>query len=266
MGAGMVRSLVAAGHEVTAYNRTRARAEALGVPVADTPAAACHGADAAMSMLPDDRAVEQVVFGKDGIGDVPHIGCSTISTALARRLAAESAAGYVSACVFGRPDAAEAKRLIVVAAGRPEWLERFQPLFDAVGRRTFVAGAEPWQANAAKVCGNFMIASMVESFGEAFATLGKAGVDSHLFVQVMVELFGSPVYANYGKLVADRLFDPPGFELKLGLKDARLVLETAMECMTPMPFASVIRDRMLDAFGHGQAEKDWSSFAVWGRD
>ncbi len=178
----------------------------------------------------------------------------------------QSPAGYISACVFGRPESAEARKLIVVAAGRTELIERFQPLFDAVGRRTFVAGVEPWQANAAKVCGNFMIASMVESFGEAFTTLGKAGVDPHLFLQVMVELFGSPVYANYGRLIADRLFEPAGFALKLGYKDARLVLETAMECMTPMPFASVVRDRMLDAVAHGQAEKDWSSFAVWGRD
>lgn len=264
MGAAMARNLVAAGHHVTAYNRTRAKAEGLGAAVADSPAEAARGRDVAMSMLPDDRAVEEVVFGKDGIGDVPHIGCSTISTALARRLA-ETRAGYISACVFGRPDAAEAKKLIVVAGGRAEMIERFQPLFDAIGRRTFVAGSEPWQANAAKLCGNFMLSSMVETFGEAYTTLGKAGVDPHLFLQVMVELFGSPVYANYGKLIADRQFEPAGFELKLGLKDVRLVLETAMECMTPMPFASMVRDRMLDAAGHGQAEKDWSSFAVWGR-
>jgi 3-hydroxyisobutyrate dehydrogenase-like beta-hydroxyacid dehydrogenase len=266
MGAAMVRNLVAAGHQVTAYNRTRAKAEGLGAAVANSPAEAARGCDVAMSMLPDDRAVEEVVFGQDRIGGVPHIGCSTISTALARRLAAESRAAYVSACVFGRPDSADAKKLIVVAAGRAELIQRFQPLFDAVGRRTFVAGAEPWQANAAKVCGNFMIATMVESFGEAFTTLRKAGVDPHLFLQVMVELFGSPVYANYGRLIADRQFEPAGFALKLGLKDARLLLETAMECMTPMPFAGVVRDRMLDAAGHGQAEKDWSSFAVWGRD
>ena len=116
MGAAMVRNLVAAGHQVTAYNRTRAKAEGLGAAVADSPAEASRGCDVVMSMLPDDRAVEEAVFGKDGIGDVPHIGCSTISTALARRLAAESRAEYVSACVFGRPDAAEAKKLIVVAA------------------------------------------------------------------------------------------------------------------------------------------------------
>ena len=82
----------------------------------------------------------------------------------------------------------------------------------------------------------------------------------------MVELFGSPVYANYGRLMAERRFEPAGFALKLGMKDVRLVLETAMECTSPMPLASLIHDRMLDAAAHGQAEKDWSSFAAWGRE
>lgn len=265
MGAGMVRNLVAAGHQVTAYNRTRERAEGLGAAVAASPAEACRGCDAAMTMLPDDAAVEKAVFGPDGIGDAPHIGSSTISTALARRLAARPSA-YVSACVFGRPEAAEAKNLIVVAGGRAELIARFQPLFDAVGRRTLIAGAEPWQANALKLCGNFMIASMLETFGEALATLGKAGVDAHVFLQAMTELFGSPVYANYGRLIAERRFEPAGFALRLGMKDVRLALETAMECTSPMPLASLIHDRMLDAAAHGQSEKDWSSFAAWGRE
>lgn len=265
MGAAMVRNLVAAGHKVTAYNRTREKAEGLGADVADSPAAACRGAEAAITMLPDDRAVEQVVFGKDALACVPHISCSTISTAMARRLAAHAPGAYLSAPVFGRPEAAEARKLLVVAAGPKELIERFQPLFDAVGRQTFVAGAEAWQANAVKLCGNFMIASMIEAFGEAYATLERGKVDPHLFLEVMNALFGSPVYANYGRIIADRKFEPAGFALALGLKDARLVLETALECQSAMPFASVVKDRLLDAAGHGQGEKDWSSVAMWGR-
>ena len=264
MGAAMVRNLVAAGHRVTAYNRTREKAEGLGAAVADSPAAACRGCDAAITMLPDDHATEEAVFGREGIGGAPHIACSTISTAMARRLAAQSA-DYLSAPVFGRPQAAEARQLLVVAAGRPELIRRFQPVFDAIGRQTFVAGAEPWQANAVKLCGNFMIASMLEAFGESYATLEKAGVAPHLFLEVMSALFGSPVYANYGRIIADRKFEPAGFALKLGLKDVRLTLETAAECLSPMPFASILRDRLMDAAAHGQGEKDWSSFALWGR-
>jgi 3-hydroxyisobutyrate dehydrogenase-like beta-hydroxyacid dehydrogenase len=264
MGAAMVRNLVAAGYRVTACNRTREKAERLGAAVAESPAAACRGCDAVITMLPDDRAVEEAVFGAEGIGAAPHISCSTISTAMARRLAAHSR-DYLSAPVFGRPEAAEARLLLVVAAGPHELIGRYRPVFDAIGRQTFIAGTEPWQANAVKLCGNFMIASMIEAFGEAYATLEKAGVDAHLFLDVMSALFGSPVYANYGRIIADRKFEPAGFALKLGLKDARLVLETALECMSAMPFASVIRDRLVDAAGHGQAEKDWSSVAMWGR-
>ncbi len=264
MGAAMVRNLVAAGHRVTAYTRTRGKAEGLGATVADSPAEACRGCDAAITMLPDDRATEEAVFGAGGIGSAPHLSCSTISTAMARRLAAHSA-DYLSAPVFGRPQAAEARQLLVVAAGRSELIERFRPIFDAIGRQTFIAGAEPWQANAVKLCGNFMIASMLEAFGESYATLEKAGVSPHLFLEVMSALFGSPVYSNYGRIIADRRFEPAGFALKLGLKDVRLVLEIAAECLSPMPFAGIVRDRLMDAAAHGQAEKDWSSFALWGR-
>jgi 3-hydroxyisobutyrate dehydrogenase-like beta-hydroxyacid dehydrogenase len=265
MGAAMVRNLVAAGHRVTAYNRTRGKAEGLGAQVADSPAEAARGAEATLSMLPDDHAVEEAVFGPDGIGTAMHISCSTISTAMARRLAAHAPGAYLSAPVFGRPEAAEQKKLLVVAAGPQELIGRFQPLFDAIGRQTFVAGAEPWQANAVKLCGNFMIASMIESFGEAYATLERANVDAHLFLDVMSALFGSPVYANYGRIIADRKFEPAGFALKLGLKDVRLALETAQECLSAMPIASLLRDRALDAVAHGQGEKDWSSVARWGR-
>jgi 3-hydroxyisobutyrate dehydrogenase-like beta-hydroxyacid dehydrogenase len=273
MGGGMARNLSAAGHDVTVYNRTREKAEGLGATVAASPAEACRGCEAAFTMLSDDHAVEEVVFGADGITGAlskgaTHISSSTISTSMARRLTdehAERGQRYLGAPVFGRPEAAEAAKLLVVAGGPAESIDRFRPLFDVIGRQTFVAGAEPWQANAVKLCGNFMIASMIESFGEAYATLRRAQVDPHLFLDVMSALFGSLVYANYGRIIADEKFDPAGFALKLGLKDIRLVLETAFECSSAMPFASVLRDRLLDAVGHGQADRDWSSVAMWGR-
>jgi 3-hydroxyisobutyrate dehydrogenase-like beta-hydroxyacid dehydrogenase len=270
MGSGMSRNLLRAGHELAVYNRTRAKAEALagdGARIADSPADACRDCEAVMTMLADDAAVEQVVAGRGGIAEAlpkgaVHLSCSTISTAMARRLAAlhgERGQGYLSTPVFGRPDAAEAKRLLVVAAGAPELIDRCRPVFDAVGRQTFVAGDEPWQANAVKLCGNFMLASMLETFGEAYATLRKAGVDPHLFLETMNALFASPVYANYGRIAADRQFAPAGFALRLGLKDVRLVLETAQECSSPMPIASLVRDHLLSAMAHGQADLDWSS-------
>ncbi len=149
-----------------------------------------------------------------------------------------------------------------IAAGEPALLERLHPLFEAIGRKTFTAGDEPWKAHALKLCGNFMIASMLETFSEAFATMRKAGVDPHLFLDVINVLFGSPVYKNYGKIVADQKFEPAGFELKLGLKDVRLVIEASEDLGAPMPLASLIRDHLISAMAHGQEKLDWSSIAL----
>jgi 3-hydroxyisobutyrate dehydrogenase-like beta-hydroxyacid dehydrogenase len=272
MGSAMARNLLRAGHRVTVYNRTRSKAETLaaeGAHVADSLADAVRDCEAAVTMLADDDAVEQTVFSDGGLASALkpgaiHIGSSTISTKLARRLAAEHVKrgqSYVSAPVFGRPDAAEAKKLLVVAGGPSEIVDRCHTLFEAIGRQSFVAGAEPWQANAVKLCGNFMIASMIESFGEAYATMRKANVDRHVFLEVMIALFSSPIYANYGRIIADEKFEPAGFALKLGLKDIRLALETAQECVAPMPVASIIRDHFLSAMALGDGESDWSSLA-----
>ena len=268
MGSPMARNLLRAGHALTIYNRTRGKADALaaeGARIAGSAAEASRGAEAVLTMLSDDAAVREVVFGEGGIAgamarDAVHISHSTISTAMGRELA-EAGHAYVSAPVFGRPEAAEGRKLIVVAAGAREQVERCRPIFDAIGRQTVVAGPEPWQANAVKLCGNFMIASMLEAFGEAYAVMRKAGVDPHIFLEAMNGLFASPVYANYGALVADERFEPAGFTAKLGLKDANLALATAQECAAPMPMASLVRDRLLAALANGQGDMDWSSVA-----
>jgi len=272
MGSGIARNLLRGGHELAVYNRSRQKAEALqkdGAQVRNSTSDVCRDSDVVFTMLADDQAVNDVVFGQDGIAtalqpNAVHISSSTISTALSRRLASEHAnrgQRYLSAPVFGRPEAAEGKKLVVVAAGDAQTTERCRPLLDAIGRRTFVLGAEPWQANAAKLCGNFMIASMLESLGETFAVMRKAGIDHHRFLEVVTELFGSPVYSNYGRIVADEQFEPAAFPLKLGSKDIRLMLEAAQELTAPMPFASVLRDQALSGIAHGQENLDWASLA-----
>lgn len=272
MGAGMARNLVRGGHQVAVYNRTRAKSEPLaaeGARVALSAAQAALGCEAAFTMLGDDASVEEVIFGSEGListlarGAV-HIASTTMSTALARRLAAEHARRgqqFVAAPVFGRPEAADNKKLIVVAAGPEEVVARCQPLFAAIGRQTFVAGKEPWQANAVKLCGNFMIAALIECFGEANAILRKAGVAPQLFLDIMNTLIGSPIYANYGRMIAEEQFEPAGFALKLGLKDVRLALATADELTAPMPLASLLKDQFLAALAAGQGDLDWSSAA-----
>lgn len=151
----------------------------------------------------------------------------------------------MSAPVFGRPDAAESAKLLVVAAGRAELVARCRALFDVIGGQTFVVGAEPWQANVSKLCGNFMIGSAIEALGEAYATLRKSGVAPLAFLEIMNALFGSPVIANYGSIMAKEQFEPAQFALHLGLKDLRLVLATADERAAPMPMASLVHDRIL---------------------
>jgi 3-hydroxyisobutyrate dehydrogenase-like beta-hydroxyacid dehydrogenase len=270
MGMGMARNLLRAGHRLAVYNRSREKAEGLaasGARLACSPADACRDAEVVMTMVADDHAVEQVVFGNNGIASAMenncvHVSHSTISTALARKLTAEHAQrkqGYLSVPVFGRPEHAESKNLVVVAAGPSELVDRCRPLFDAIGRQTFVIGAEPWQANVAKVCGNFMVISMIESLGEAYATLRKAGVAPEKFLEIINSLMASPILALYGRIIAQEQFEPAGFALKLGLKDVRLVLAAAEECAAPMPLASLVHDHLLSALAQGQGEMDWSS-------
>jgi 3-hydroxyisobutyrate dehydrogenase-like beta-hydroxyacid dehydrogenase len=273
MGAPMARNLVKAGYDLTAYNRTRKKAEELaqeGIRLASSAAEAAAGADAVFTMLSDDQALASVVFGEEGIAaalkpGAIHVSSSTISTSFARKLAEEHGKRgqvLVSAPVFGRPEAAEQRKLIVIPAGDSRAVEKLRPVWDAIGRRTIVIGSEPWQANAVKLCGNFMIASMLESFGESFAVMRKFGIDPHLFLETMNELFGSPVYRNYGTLVADQKFDPPGFALPLGLKDIRQVIDAAEEAGAPMPFAAIVRNHLVSALANGQEQLDWSSIAL----
>ena len=277
MGTGMAASLVAAGHEVTVYNRSREKADALkarGALAARTVADACRGG-AVFTMLAHDEAVEAVVFGDDGIlaalapGAV-HISSSTISTALSDRLTGahtEARQGFVAAPVFGRPDAALAAQLYVVAAGAATSIETVSPLFDAIAQRTFTVSDTPKVANLVKLSGNFLIASVIESIGEAIALVSKAGVDKHDYVDLLTStLFNAPVYKTYGALIAGEQFEPAGFAASLGQKDIRLALAAADELQVPLPIASLLRDRFLTLLAHGGENLDWSAvgtLAAW---
>jgi 3-hydroxyisobutyrate dehydrogenase-like beta-hydroxyacid dehydrogenase len=271
MGSGMARNLIKAGQNVTVYNRTRSRADELkpdGAIVADTAARAASGAEAVFTMLADDHALEEITFGAGKLleslpaGSV-HLSASTISVQLSRRLTAahrERGQHYVAAPVFGRPDAAAAAKLFVVAAGPQSQIERCQPLFSAIGQRTFIAGAEPPMANVVKLAGNFLITTIIEGLAESFALARKSKVDPGLMLEILTgSLFPAPIYKNYGAMVAHEKFEPVGFKLKLGAKDNRLVLSAAEEAGVPMPIASLVRDQFLAAMAQGMAEDDWAA-------
>ncbi len=273
MGRGMAANLIKAGHHVTVYNRSPDKAEALvqrGATAARTVAEACAG-EAVFTMLSDDSAVEDVSLGEGGIvaslrPGATHVSSSTISVALSQRLAAAHAdAGqrYVSAPVFGRPEAASAAKLFVIAAGRPEVLQPLSALFDAIGQRTFVVSELPHTANLVKLSGNFLIASVIESVGEAVALVGKAGVDRQQYVDILTStLFAAPAYQTYGGLIARREFEPAGFAARLGFKDIRLALAAGEQLEVPLPLASLLHDRFLTLVATGGGNLDWSAVSA----
>ena len=265
----MAANLLRAGHAVIVYNGTAGNVQPLleqGAHAAAQVADACRG-DAVITMLADDAAVEGVVFGENGlIGHLStgaiHVSMSTISVALSERLAevhANAGQRFVAAPVFGRPEAAAAAKLFILAAGAPDAVERCDPLFDAMGQKTFRVGDAPASANLIKLSGNFLIAAVLEALGEAMALVGKAGVDQHQYLEVLTStLFTAPLYKAYGERIADRKFAPAGFAAPLGAKDIRLTLAAAEALLVSMPLASLLRDRFRDCAPGGHAF-DWSA-------
>jgi 3-hydroxyisobutyrate dehydrogenase-like beta-hydroxyacid dehydrogenase len=270
MGRGLARSLVQAGYTVFAWNRTPLPEEQLrelGVTPAGTPAEAARNG-MVISIVADDAALDAVVSGLDGVlSGLPegglHLSMSTVSLELAQRLAARHAEvrrHYLATPVFGRPEAAAAARLWIVAAGEAAQYERARPLFEALGQGSFYVGEAPQQANVIKLAGNFLIMSMLESLGEVIALTRKAQLAPQQVLEIINgALFKSPIYESYGRIALEGRFDPPGFRLRLGLKDANLVLAAAQQLQAPMPAASLVRDRLLSGAARGWGEQDWAA-------
>jgi 3-hydroxyisobutyrate dehydrogenase-like beta-hydroxyacid dehydrogenase len=272
MGSGMAMNLLKAGHELTVYNRTPERAKHLvdqGARAAKDLPNACQG-DVVFTMLADDLAVESVTFGENGIvanlrpGAI-HVSSSTISVALSEKLTASHTSKgqpFLSAPVFGRPEAAAAAKLFVAVAGPKGAVDSCMSLFEAIGQKTARFGEKPSSANLVKLSGNFLIASVIESLGEAMALVGKAGLDQHEYLDFLTStMFSAPVYKTYGGLIADKKFQPAGFPAPLGLKDVRLVLAAGEQSRVPLPLASLVRDRLLTLLARHGESIDWSGIA-----
>jgi 3-hydroxyisobutyrate dehydrogenase-like beta-hydroxyacid dehydrogenase len=171
-------------------------------------------------------------------------------------------ASYVAAPVFGRPEAAAAAKLHIVAAGDPADIDKVQPLFDAISQKTWRVGDQPSQANVVKICGNFMLASAIETLSEASALANAHGVSTKILLELMSStLFDSPAYRIYSKIITDKSFEPAGFRLKLGFKDVRLALAASEASDVPMPFGAVLRDVFVEAIAHGLGDADWSAIS-----
>lgn len=271
MGTPIVTNLMEKGYRLKVYNRTASKAAPLverGAIAVDHPAEVADAGGIVLTMLADDRAVEQVCFepgsfierlGRRGI----HISLSTIAPATAEKLAehhAKHGVSYFAAPVFGRPEAAAAKKLWVCASGPSAIRERVDPILKGIGQGVFDFGEKAGAANVVKLCGNFLIASAIEAIGESLVLAEKNGVDPKDVAEMLGKtLFACPVYQGYGKQIAEQRFEPAGFRLALGLKDINLTLQTAASSSVPMPTASLLRDRWLAGTAKGRADMDWTA-------
>ncbi|MGA2411605.1 MAG: NAD(P)-dependent oxidoreductase [Candidatus Binataceae bacterium] len=274
MGLPIASNLITAGTKLRVYNRTASKAAPL---TAQGALQAASVGDTAVpggivfTMLADDAAVTSVVHGDDGLaarlapGGI-HVSISTIAPATARELAryhAERGSIYLASPVFGRPENAARKQLVVCVAGPAAAKERVRPFQEAIGRAIFDFGDEPGAANIVKLAGNFMIGAAIEAMAEAFTMVEKSGADRMKAAAMLTQtLFACPVYQNYGEMVAAKRHLPAGFKLSLGLKDFELALKTSGEVRVPMPIASLVRDRFIAGIAHGREAMDWSALAL----
>jgi 3-hydroxyisobutyrate dehydrogenase-like beta-hydroxyacid dehydrogenase len=274
MGSGAARRLIETGQRVIVWNRTAERSAPLvdlGAEAAGNPGEAAAGAGIVITFLADDRALEEVVLGPEGVAarlgpGAVHLSMSTISPETARRLVEahrQRNAAYVAAPVFGRPDAAAAGQLWIVTSGAAEAKEKARPVLEALGQGVRDFGDDPIAAHVVKLAGNFLIAAATEAMAEAYTLGEKCGLDRVQLAEFFgASLFPSRIYQHYGRLIAEHRYEPPGFKLNLGLKDMRLVLGAADAHATPMPLASLLHDRLLALAAQGNGEIDWTSIGL----
>jgi 3-hydroxyisobutyrate dehydrogenase-like beta-hydroxyacid dehydrogenase len=264
MGQPIARNLLKAGYALRVYNRDARKAETLvaeGVQQVSHPAEVVEFGGIVITMVADDSALESVTLGKDGI----HIAMSTVSPAIARRMAtlhAQHGCAYVAAPVFGRPEAAMAKKLWICLAGASAAKERIQHILHAIGQGVFDFGEDPAMANVVKLCGNFLIGSAMEAMSEAFTLAEKNGVDRNAVINMFGQtFFACPIYQIYGSMIAEKRSTPVGFEMRLALKDMNLLLDTAEQATMAMPFGSLVHNRLLTGIAKGRGTMDWTALA-----
>ena len=274
MGLPIAENLLAAGVKLRVFNRSAAKAQPLaakGAIVAPSHGDVATPGGIVLTMLADDAAVESMVTGENGLaarlapGGI-HVSMSTIAPSTARRLAqyhAERGSIYVASPVFGRPDAAAARQLVICTSGAKAAKVKVLPLQEMIGRAVYDYGEEHGAANVVKVAGNFLTAAAIEAMAEALTIVERNGIDRLKVADMLGQtLFACPVYQRYGEMVAAKRHTPAGFKLALGLKDLELALKTASEARVPVPVAAIVRERMMAGLAHGREAMDWSALAL----
>lgn len=276
LGSAIADSLIRAGFELTVWNRTSAKAQPLvdlGAKMAENPIDAIIPGGIVISVLADDTAVEEIFsvelierLGKNGV----HISMSTISPEISRQLAKLhewSGASYVAAPIFARPEAVKARTGNISISGNEAARERAKPILQTFVKGIYDFGDDPGAANVVKLAGNFMIAASLEMMGEAFTMAEKNGISRQSIYEMLTQtLFAAPVFQNYGRIVAQHVYEPAAFKLPLGLKDINLTLKAASDVNVSMPMADLVRNRFISAIAKGRENLDWGALAMGASD
>jgi 3-hydroxyisobutyrate dehydrogenase-like beta-hydroxyacid dehydrogenase len=274
MGQPIAASLLKAGFHLHVYNRSAEKAKPLverGAHQFSQPRDVVEPGGIVVSIVANDSALESITLGEGGILERlgpggTHISMSTVAPATAQKLAEEHTkreSFYVAAPVFGRPDAAAMQSLWVCVSGADTAKERIKPILEAISQDIFDFGTDPEAANIVKLSGNFLIVAAMEAMAEALTLAEKNGVDRTKLIEMLSQtMFAGRIYQNYGAAIAKKSYTPVGFEMKLGLKDVNLVLQTAEQSHMPMPLASLLHDRLQGGIARGRGEMDWMALAL----
>ncbi|MCS7228688.1 MAG: NAD(P)-dependent oxidoreductase [Candidatus Kryptonium sp.] len=269
MGEMMAKRLLNNGFELVVYNRTKDKISNLGssrVIPAETPGEVAKNCEVVISMLADSKAVESVVYDKDGIlnsvrSGFIHIDMSTISPATTRKLYNDYRAFnayFIHAPVLGGKAQAESGNLLIFAGGDKLAIEKCKGIFNVLGKRIWEFGSVEESARL-KLAMNSMIATMIMALVQAFIVAEKAGIPKETVLEVLENsALNSQMYQVKGKSIIDGNFQP-SFYVKHLLKDINLVLETAQELKVPLPVVSAIREIYIAALSKGYEDLDYSA-------
>lgn len=270
LGTPIAQNLIEAGYHLQVYNRTLSKTDDLdqtSITKCTSPAEAAEGVSFIITVLSNDTVLKQTVIGDDGIlktlpQNAIHISMSTIAPDTADELASlhrQAGSHYLASPVFGRPDAAAAKMLWTCVSGDADVKDAAKPILECTSREVIDFGEKVGSANVVKLTGNFMIQASMEMMAEAYTMAEKFGVDRSQVAEFFGStLFNAPIFKSYGKVIAEKKYEPVGFTTELGYKDASLVLKLSQQSKTPMPFVNIIYNRLLVTLAKGRSQADWA--------
>ena len=275
LGTPIAENLLEKKHSLYVYNRTASKAQSLidkGATLCKSVKELATECDIVFTIVSDDAAVNHITKEAEGLaanlkpGGI-HVSMSTILPETSKqlyKLHEQHGNHYIACPIMGRPEAARARKLNILASGSKATLEIIKPfLQDAGAAKVWEFGDDTDASNVAKLCGNFLIISAIEAMAESINLAGKSGLDAGKWTDMITQtLFPSPIYINYGKMILEEAFAPGGFSVKLGLKDVNLVLQQAKALDAKMPFGNQLKHQMDECVEKGYGDNDWTAIAM----